>query len=201
FVFEAKPSSPDEMLLEDLIRRGEQPGKSADAAFEARIAQIKANDPCCFIYTSGTTGDPKGVVLTHGNWTYEGQTVSQVGLMLSGDSVMLFLPLAHSFAQVVKAAWLGMSFRMIFAESIEKLIGNLAETRPSILPSVPRVFEKVFNNVIANGNAAPGVKGSLFRWAFKLFDEYVEARKQGKESNSLSFALAKRLVFHKVADT
>jgi len=200
-LFEGKASAPDEMLLEELIRRGEPPGKSTDAAFQARLAQIHADDPCCFIYTSGTTGDPKGVILTHGNWTYEAQTVSKVGLMLPGDSVMLFLPLAHSFAQVTKAAWLGMSFRMIFAESIEKLLGNLAETHPTILPSVPRVFEKVFNNVIASGSAAPGVKGSLFRWAFKLFDEYVEARKQGKEYSSLSFALAKRLVFHKVANT
>jgi len=200
-LFEGKASGSDEMLLDELIRRGQQAGKSADGAFQARLAQVKADDPCCFIYTSGTTGDPKGVVLTHGNWTYEAQTVSQVGLMLPGDSVMLFLPLAHSFAQVVKATWLGMSFRMIFAESIDKLLGNLADTQPTILPSVPRVFEKVFNNVIANGTAAPGVKGSLFRWAFKLFDEYVEAYKQGKEYNSLSFALAKRLVFHKVADT
>jgi len=200
-VFDAKAASGKEITLSDLVREGDQLGSSADAAFGARVAQIKADDPCCFIYTSGTTGDPKGVILTHGNWTYEARTAAQLGLLLPDDSVMLFLPLAHSFGQVTKAAWLGMSFRLIFAESIDKLLPNLGETHPTVLPSVPRVFEKVFNNVIANGSAAPGVKGTLFRWAFKLFDEYVDANKQGKEYYSLSFALAKRLVFHKVAET
>ena len=114
---------------------------------------------------------------------------------------MLFLPLAHSFAQVVKAAWLGMGFKLVFAESVDKLLANLAETRPTVLPSVPRVFEKVFNNVVSNGSAAPGVKGKLFRWAFKLFDEYVEAKNQGREYNSVAFALAKKLVFTKVHAT
>ena len=83
----------------------------------------------------------RGVILTHGNWTYEAQGVKALGVMVPSDSVMLFLPLAHSFAQVVKAAWLSMGFRMIFAESVDKLLGNLAETKPTVLPSVPRVFE------------------------------------------------------------
>jgi long-chain acyl-CoA synthetase len=66
------------------------------------------------------------------------------------------------------------------------------------LPSVPRVFEKVYNNVVANGTSQPGVKGKLARWAFKLFDEYVEAKLQGREYSSLGFSLAKKLVFSKV---
>ena len=72
------------------------------------------------------------------------------------------------------------------------------ETRPTILPAVPRVFEKVYNGVVANGSAAPGVKGRLFRWAFSLFDEYVEAKNQGREPAHLGLALARKLVFSKV---
>jgi long-chain acyl-CoA synthetase len=94
-----------------------------------------------------------------------------------------------------------MGFRMVFAESADKLLGNLMETHPTILPAVPRVFEKVYNNVVANGTAAPGVKGKLFRWAFKLFDEYVEAKQQGQEYSSLGFSLAQALVFKKVRKT
>ncbi len=159
---------------------------------------MKADDPSCFIYTSGTTGDPKGVILSHGGWAYEAEAVAKIQLMKMQDSVLLFLPLAHSFAQVVKAAWLGTGFRLVFAESVEKLLANLAETHPTILPSVPRVFEKVYNNVVASATSAPGVKGKLGRWAFKLFDEYAAARQQGRAYSSLGWGLAKKLVFSKV---
>ncbi len=198
-LFEGSATGPRELMLSELLRAGE--ARQASPAFDQRVAQIRSEDAACFIYTSGTTGDPKGVILTHGNWTYEARAVSQIHLMDPDDCVMLFLPLAHSFAQVVKATWLGSGFRMIFAESIDKLMSNLVETRPTILPSVPRVFEKVYNGVLANGSAAPGVKGKLFRWAFKLFDEYVDARNQGREYNSLGFGLARRLVFSKVKHT
>jgi long-chain acyl-CoA synthetase len=101
----------------------------------------------------------------------------------------------------VKAAWLSMGFKMVFAESVDKLMANLMETHPTVLPAVPRVFEKVYNNVVANGSAAPGLKGRLFRWAFSLFDEYAEAKQQGREPPQLGLALARRLVFSKVRAT
>jgi long-chain acyl-CoA synthetase len=197
-LFEGVASGPRETTLAQLIRAGEESIRSDPRAFDERVREIRPEDPSCFIYTSGTTGDPKGVVLTHANWAYEAEAVAKIGLMEGDDSVMLFLPLAHSFAQVVKAAWLGLGFQMVFAESVDKLVANLGETHPTILPAVPRVFEKVYNNVVQNGSAAPGVKGKLFRWAFKLFDEYVDAKNRGKEYSSLGFALARRLVFAKV---
>jgi len=199
-VFEG-PTGPGEVTYRDYIARGDAQEKADPRGFETRVAAIKMSDPCLFIYTSGTTGNPKGVQLTHGNWAYEANAVAQIGLMRPDDSVMLFLPLAHSFAQVVKAAWLGLGFRMIFSRGTEKLMADLAETSPSILPSVPRIFEKVYEGVVGNGSAAPGVKGRLFRWSMRLFDEYVEAHIQGREYSSLSFKLAQRLVFAKVRAT
>jgi long-chain acyl-CoA synthetase len=118
--------------------------------------------------------------------------------MKPGDTVMLFLPLAHSFAQTVYACWLGLGFRLVFAESVDKLLPNLAATHPTILPAVPRVFEKVYNSVVAAGMGSPGLKGRLFRWAMRQFDAYVEANLQGRQYNSLQLQLAKRLVFSKV---
>jgi long-chain acyl-CoA synthetase len=197
-VFEGPTQGPKETPLAKLLEAGEAAHRSNPAAFTERIRKLRPEDPCCFIYTSGTTGDPKGVILTHGNWGYEATSLQKISLMEPNDSVLLFLPLAHSFAQVVKASWLGLGFKLIFAESIEKLMANMVETHPSIVPSVPRVFEKVYNGVVANGSAAPGMKGKLFRWAFKLFDEYAEAKAHGREYNSLGFALAKKLVFAKV---
>jgi long-chain acyl-CoA synthetase len=199
-VFEG-PVAPGELAYKDFIAKGDALEKSDPKGFETRLSAIKMSDPCLFIYTSGTTGNPKGVQLTHGNWAFEATMAAQIGLMNADDSVMLFLPLAHSFAQVVKAAWLGMGFRMVFSRGTEKLMADLAETSPSILPSVPRIFEKVYEGVVGNGSSAKGLKGALFRWAMRLFDDYVNARLQGREYSSLSFTLAQRLVFSKVRHT
>ncbi|WP_426751289.1 AMP-dependent synthetase/ligase [Myxococcus sp. Y35] len=196
--FDGPVAGGAELSLADLMAQGREAHAARPEAFDERVANVSMEDTASLIYTSGTTGDPKGVILTHQNWAYEARAAQSVGMMVPGDSVMLFLPLAHVFAQVVKASWLSMGYRLIVAESVDKLLANLVETRPTALPSVPRVFEKVYNNVVANGSAAPGLKGRLFRWAFKLFDEYVEARSQGREYNSLGFALAKKLVFSKV---
>ncbi|MGZ3460965.1 MAG: AMP-dependent synthetase/ligase, partial [Archangium sp.] len=200
-LFEGAPAGDAELVLADLLARGRQAHEARPDAFEQRVHAMTADDVCCIIYTSGTTGDPKGVLLTHGNWSYEANGVKSRALMLPTDSVMMFLPMAHSFGQVVKASWLSMGFRMVFAESTDKLMGNLMETHPSVLPAVPRVFEKVYNGMVANGSAAPGVKGRLFRWALSLFDEYVEARNQGREPPQVGLALARKLVFSKVRAT
>jgi long-chain acyl-CoA synthetase len=192
------PTAGGEVPYRDFIAKGDALEKSDPKGFETRLQAIKMSDPCLFIYTSGTTGNPKGVQLTHGNWAYEAAVTAQIGLMVPEDSVMLFLPLAHSFAQVVKTVWLSLGFRMIFSRGTDKLMADLMETSPSILPSVPRIFEKVYEGVIGNGSSAPGLKGRLFRWAMRNFDAYVDARLQGREYSSLSFALSQRLVFSKV---
>jgi long-chain acyl-CoA synthetase len=192
-LFEGTPAGDHELTLDALIAKG-----AGTDDFDTRVAAIAPDDLCHFIYTSGTTGDPKGVMLSHGNWAFEAQVIRSLGVMKPEDSLMLFLPLAHSFAQVVKAAWVALGFTLIFAESVEKVVANLAETKPTIFPAVPRVFEKVFANVQAGAMSAPGLKGSLGRWAFSLFDEYAAAREAGRSYDSLGFSLAKALVFKKV---
>lgn len=192
-LLEGEGDGAKELSLDALIAKGKDV-----TDFEARAAAIGPDELCHFIYTSGTTGDPKGVMLTHGNWAHEAHAIRSMGVMVPEDSVMLFLPLAHSFAQVIKAAWLALGFKMVFAESVEKVVSNLAETKPTMLPAVPRVFEKVFAGVQSNALSAPGVKGSLARWAFRLFDEYVDAQEKGRPYDSIGWALAKRLVFKKV---
>ena len=169
--------------------------------FEERIGALRMDDPCCFIYTSGTTGAPKGVMLTHGNLAFEAKALTTLQVLRQDDAVMLFLPLAHSFAQDVKAAWVGLGYRMIFAQSTDTLLADIGESSPTILPAVPRIFEKIYNAVVSGGMAKPGVAGKLFRWAMRLFEESVEARLQGRSYDSLSLTLAKKLVFSKVKAT
>jgi long-chain acyl-CoA synthetase len=102
---------------------------------------------------------------------------------------------------VIQAAWWKLGATMSFAEAVDRVVANCSEVHPSILPAVPRVFEKVFNTVVANGTGTPGVKGKLFRWAMAHFDRYAEARAAGREYGGIEWALAKRLVFAKVEHT
>ena len=190
-----------EVSMAKLLAEGTPLDQKDPRKFEERIGALRVDDPCCFIYTSGTTGAPKGVMLTHGNLAFEAKALTTMQVLRPDDAVMLFLPLAHSFAQDVKAAWVGLGYRMIFAQSTETLLADIGETSPTILPAVPRIFEKIYNAVVSGGMGKPGVAGKLFRWAMRLFEESVEARQQGRSYDSLSLTLAKKLVFSKVKAT
>lgn len=183
----------------EFLRRGEELLASDPSGVDERTAAIEAEDTACILYTSGTTGVPKGVVLTHRNWCYEAAAVARVGIFEQGESILLFLSLAHSFAKVTVAAWLHLGAVLAFAEAPEKVVDNCAEVRPNIMPAAPRVFEKVYAAVVGNGSSAPGLKGALFRWAMRLFEGYVRARRAGEPFGGLQWSLAKALVFSKVS--
>ncbi len=144
--------------------------RANEAAHPARLAGIGPDDPACFIYTSGTTGNPKGVVLTHGNWISEAAAVETLHLVEADDVVLLFLPMAHSFAKVLQAVWFKVGCTVAFVESLEKIVDNAAEVRPTVMPSVPRVFEKAYNAVVSKGLGTPGLKGALFKMALDGLD-------------------------------
>lgn len=90
--------------------------KDHPTAHEERVARLGREDPASFIYTSGTTGAPKGVILTHGNWVYEGYAIEELKLIGSDDLVLMFLPMAHSFAKVIEAVWFSTGATAAFVE-------------------------------------------------------------------------------------
>jgi long-chain acyl-CoA synthetase len=188
-----------ERTLEDLQALGRIWRRDHPAAHEERVAALGPDDPASFIYTSGTTGPPKGVVLTHGNWTYEGAAVAEIDLVRPEDLTLMFLPMAHSFAKVNQAVWFAVGSGAAFVESLDKLVENAAEVHPTVIPSVPRIFEKAYNGVMAQGMAAPGLKGKLFAMARKGFDDWVAAREQGRTHTSFGYLVAKKIVFPKLA--
>jgi long-chain acyl-CoA synthetase len=188
-----------ERTLAQVEAAGVEYGKANPKAHAARLAAISADAPASFIYTSGTTGNPKGVVLTHGNWTYEATTVATLDLVRSDDMVLMFLPMAHSFAKVIEAVWFGTGAGIAFVESMEKIVDNSGEIRPTVMPSVPRIFEKAYNAVVSKGLATPGLKGKLFKLTMDGFDEWAAGMEQGRDQPNWKFTLGRKLVFPKLA--
>jgi long-chain acyl-CoA synthetase len=167
---------------------------------ERRCDQLRPDDLACICYTTGTTGLAKGVLLTHGNWIAQAEALPHIGLMAQDDLVLLFLPLAHSFGKMVQAAWVDQGFPLAFARSVESVMDDAGAVRPTAIPAVPRLFEKIYARVLADGAATPGVRGRIFLWAMRQFERYASARIEGRPFRSASWSLARRLVFSKIRD-
>jgi long-chain acyl-CoA synthetase len=188
-----------ERTMAQLEALGQDWAKSNPGAHAARVAALTLDDVASFIYTSGTTGPPKGVVLTHRNWVYQAVAVEKIRLLEADDVLFLFLPLAHSFAQTIAALWFKVGCTFAMAESIDKIVENSGEVRPTVMPSVPRVFEKAYNAVVSKGAATPGLKGLLFRTAMAGLEDFVTAQEQGKPGGGgWKLLLGKKLVFPKL---
>jgi long-chain acyl-CoA synthetase len=133
----------DAVTLDEIRARGREREASE---LEARYEAITPEDPYTFIYTSGTTGPPKGCVLAHGNYHSVLRMVGQRGLLSGGDDlVYLFLPLAHAFALLIQLASVDTGTTVAYYGGDTKLVvPELMEVKPTYLPSVPRIFEKLF---------------------------------------------------------
>ncbi len=196
-----EPKDELEITLAELERRGVEWRKANPDAHETRLAAVGPDSPASFIYTSGTTGNPKGVVLTHGNWVYEAEAVETLKLIGPDDVCLMFLPMAHSFAKVIEAVWFAVGCTAAYVESLDKIVDNAGEVRPTVMPSVPRIFEKAYNAVVSKGLATPGLKGKLFHIAMDSFDEWAGAQDEGRSYGSIGFLIGKKLVFPKLAKT
>ena len=139
------------VLTMDALR---ERGRARDAAeLDERARAVTREQPFTIIYTSGTTGPPKGCVLSHGNYRDVVSMCERDAIVLSGDVAYLFLPLAHSFALLIQLAVLDMGATLAYVGGGPKeIIVELSEVRPTYLPSVPRIFEKLYTLVTAHGD-------------------------------------------------
>jgi long-chain acyl-CoA synthetase len=146
-----EPGVEDTISLDDLRARGGDP-----AALAARTAAVTPDEAYTIIYTSGTTGPPKGCVLAHGNYRRIIDMVEEREFFQGADDILyLFLPLAHSFALLVElVAFDSGTSIAYFGGDVKQIIVELSEVKPTYLPSVPRIFEKIYGLVGANVEAA-----------------------------------------------
>ena len=148
--------------LESIEGRGEAIERANAAAFDELLARGHADDLATIIYTSGTTGEPKGVMLTHDNFTSNVRSITN-GLPIEQTDVSLsVLPLSHIFERMVFYVFCFNGVSVNYAASFDKVGEYLREVRPTIMTAVPRLFEKVYHRIIKKGMSAGGVKSKIF---------------------------------------
>jgi long-chain acyl-CoA synthetase len=147
-IFDAEGADDEAIALDAFRARG----AARDAAeLDERVAAVTSDDACLFIYTSGTTGPPKGCITTHRNYRDVTTMTTARDVVYPRESVYLFLPLAHSFAQLVVFAAIEVGATVAFwQKDPQKIISDLLEVQPTYFPSVPRIFEKIYTLAHAN---------------------------------------------------
>ena len=171
-----------------------------DEQLDERLAGLGITDTATIIYTSGTTGLPKGCVLTHGNLRSNSKNAvaAMPELLTPEDSLLLFLPLAHSFAKILQVASMERGIRVGFATSTQHLLEELPMFQPTFVVAVPRIFEKVFTG--AQQKAIAGGKGAIFERAVDTAVAYSKAQESGSPGLGLKLrhALFDKLVYSKL---
>ena len=176
-------------------------GLQVDAAVvDERVAGIKSADPATLIYTSGTTGRPKGCQLTHSNLLYEirGAKACFPDHLAKGERLLVFLPLAHVLARALTISAFTNGVTLGFTSDIKNLVPLFAVFKPTLVVSVPRVFEKVYNT--AEQNAESGGKGKIFAAAADVAIEWSKAQDTGGAGLllRLKHAVFDKLVYSKL---
>jgi len=180
--------------IQELMLRGPT---DADAEFDSRSQSITPDDLATIIYTSGTTGTPKGVMLTHGNMaTNIACSMEAFGFGEKDEVSVSFLPLSHVTARHVDFALLYRGVVLAYCPDISQLAQALTEVRPNIFIAVPRVYEKIRQQVILKTIGFP--KNAIYRWALSVGRAHRNEILIGKQPTSPSWKIADRLVFSKV---
>jgi long-chain acyl-CoA synthetase len=158
-------------------------GRTREAAeLQARREDVRPEDPFTFIYTSGTTGPPKGCVLSHGNYASMMDMLRGVGQIEDDEVIYLYLPLAHAFALLIQLAAFDLGATLAyFGGDTKQIVGELIEVKPTYLPSVPRVFEKIYTLANAAIEAQPAEEQEQAREAIQLGIKVRDMEARGEE--------------------
>jgi len=195
------PNADGVLSFESVVKRGEEALKAQPGAWEERVANVTPESHATLIYTSGTTGEPKGAVLSHGNFVSNVSTCSTFFDVNPAKVGLSFLPLAHVFERMIDYVMFSRAATITYAESIEKLADNFGEVKPHFFASVPRVYDKIHARIFQNLESQSPTKQKIFAWALKTGKErlaLVEKKKAVPGGLAFRYRIADRLVFSKI---
>jgi len=175
-------------------------GEQNEAHFKTRFNEIKdtikPEDLATIIYTSGTTGTAKGVMLSHRNLVTNFISTSKIQPLKYGHKVLSFLPLCHIFERMMNYHYQYLGISIYYAENMGTIAADLTEIKADGFTAVPRVLEKIYGKIVAQGKDLPWLKKEIFQWALKLGSRY-ELNGQNGKFYELKLKIADKLVFSK----
>src|SRR5450631_3901457 len=168
----------DAVLFSSLMKDADAAGRRRDPAFDRRTYEVQPTDLATLIYTSGTTGEPKGVMLTHGNIASNvSLSTDQFGFGVS-DSWISFLPLSHITARHLDYALACRGATVAYCSNFERLPQTMTSFKPTVFVAVPRVYEKIRQEVERRASLSP-VTSKLLSWALNVGRHNRETILQG----------------------
>jgi long-chain acyl-CoA synthetase len=174
-------------------------GAQRDPAFDARVASVEPDDLATLIYTSGTTGEPKGVALTHGNIA-SNQNVAAADFSFNAtDACISFLPLSHITARALDYVMYTFGAQVAYCSHFDKLPDAMREIRPTVFVGVPRVYEKIRQEVERRAALSP-VKKRMLAWALGVGAGHCDTVYDGRRPSSVLWRLADKLAYSKVRE-
>ena len=189
-----------DVSMTEFERRGaEAEPIDAPTRHRERAMAVRPDDVATFLYTSGTTGEPKGVMLTHDN-IHSNVTSSMEMIPFTGADVALsFLPLSHIFERMAgHYLMFATGTSIAYAESTTTVPANMRELHPTLMVSVPRLYEKMYAAVVEAGTSGSAVKKHIFAWARAVGNEWADVKLAGGTPGrtlGLRYTIAQRLVF------
>jgi long-chain acyl-CoA synthetase len=190
--------------LDDLRARGRSHAAENPGGLAAAADAVGEEDLFTYIYTSGTTGPPKACMIRHRNYFEMADSIRRVDDFLVEDDVMLlYLPLAHNFGRLLHLLGAHLGYTIAFCPDPLRVGEVLTAVHPTILPSVPRVYEKVHAAVVGQFDAATGAKRRIIDWALRVGRRTSELRQRSDEPSralAVQHRLADRLVYSKVKE-
>lgn len=191
----------DSVHFRDFLERGGNSTK--DTELDAYLERATADDIATLIYTSGTTGVPKGAILTHANFFHQFAAIDERFTVSSSDRSLCFLPLSHAYERCWSFYVFKHGAQNNYISNPKRVIEYLAEVKPTVMVSVPRLYEKIFAAARARIETSSPIKRRLFAWALKTGTRYHQckyARRAVGPVLAAEYAIADRLVLRKLRD-
>jgi long-chain acyl-CoA synthetase len=189
----------DSLHFDDFMERGR--ASQQDSALQACLERGSSEDIAAIVYTSGTTGPPKGAMLTHANFFHQFAAIDDRFEVGSADRSLCFLPLSHAYERTWSYYVFRCGAQNNYIPSPKRVLDYLAAVEPTVMVSVPLLYEKVYAGIHARIETASTARRRMFDWALKTGRRY-HAKKIAHRSIgpvlALEHALADRLVLAKI---